>query len=688
MRPFSAALLVAALLPTGLFAQEPSGGFSCLANHPEELQRRLDATPGALERAMQAKVELDAHTQAFQRGGERSTYVIPVVMHIIHNNGPENITDAQVYDAIRVLNEDFNKLNPDWQNVHPDFLDRVGNVGIEFRLARKDPQGNCTNGITRTVSTMTYLGDYETTQLIQWPRDRYMNVWVCAVAQGAAGYTYYPIWLDDWPEADGIVILSDYVGSIGTSNAGRSRVLSHEVGHWLNLKHCWGDSNEPGDESNCFMDDEVEDTPLTQGWTSCLLSGASCGSARDNVENYMEYSYCAKMFSEGQADRMIASLTSNIAQRNNLWQSSTLQSTGVQGEGELCLAQFANDKREICVGSTIAFRDESYHSITSRTWSFPGGTPATSSAEMPSVQYDTPGVYTVTLQVGDGSTNSVVEKVDLVTVLPNPGALPPFQDGFEAGLSAEDWVVFDADGGNGFSLTDEVAYTGVRSMRLANDFAQDGLKDDLASTTYDMSEADQITISYRYAFARRFGDNDDRLRLYVSRDCGTTWSLRQQLRGSTTLSTAPNTNGNFVPNGTDQWGFAEVSNISANFHSPDFRFRFEFESNGGNNLYIDDVNINGQPVGIGSFGTADGGLQVVPNPAKEQAEILVDLEFGGPVRIEVLDALGRSTSISMDQVLPAGQQRIALPVAGLASGAYIVHMRSVSDIRTARFVLE
>ncbi len=688
MRPLSAAILVAALMPLALFAQEPADGFSCLANHPEELQRHLDATPGALERAMQAKAELDAHTLGFQRGGERSPYVIPVVMHIIHNNGPENITDAQVYDQIRILNEDFNKLNPDWQNVHPDFLDRVGDVGIEFRLARKDPQGNCTNGITRTVSPLTYVGDYETTQLIQWPRDRYMNVWICAVAQGAAGYTYYPIWLDDWPEADGIVILSDYVGSIGTSNAGRSRVLSHEVGHWLNLKHCWGDSNEPGDESNCFMDDDVADTPLTRGWTSCVLNGASCGSQRDNVENYMEYSYCDKMFTDGQADRMIASLTSSIAQRNNLWQPATLLATGVQGEGELCLAQFANDKREICAGSTISFRDESYHSITSRTWSFPGGTPATSSAEMPSVQYDTPGVYTVALQVSDGSTNSVVEKVDLVTVLPDPGAAPPFQDGFEAGLSTEEWVVFDPDGGNGFAVTDVAAYTGVRSVRLANSFAQDGRKDDLSSTTYDMSDADQITISYRYAYARRFGDNDDRLRLYVSRDCGTTWSLRQQLRGSTTLSTAPNTNGGFIPSGPEQWGFAEVSNISTNFHSPDFRFRFEFESNGGNDLYLDDVNINGQPVGLGALQATDDGLYVVPNPAKGHAEAIIDLGIGGAMDLVVLDALGRPTPIALHRVLPAGQHRIPLPIGQLAAGAYVLHMRSAALVNVARFVVE
>lgn len=682
-----------ALVLGGLVSAQSSDteqGFSCLANHPTELQWHLDGTPGALEHAMNARAQLKAHTENFQRSGERDLLVIPVVMHIIHNNGPENISDAQIYDAIRILNEDYNKQNPDWQNVHPDFLSIVGDVGIEFRLARLDPDGNCTNGITRTVSPLTNVGDFETTQLIQWPRDRYMNVWICAVAQGAAGYTYYPEWLDGWPEADGIVVLSNYVGSIGTSNYSQSRVLSHEVGHWLNLKHCWGDSNEPGDPANCFMDDEVDDTPLTQGWTYCALNGSSCGSPRDNVENYMEYSYCDKMFTEKQVDRMLAALTSPIAQRNQLWQTSNLQATGVLVDGTLCLARFSNDKREICAGSSITFNDESYHNITTRSWSFPGGTPASSTEPTPVVQYDTPGQYTVTMQVSDGSTSEVVEKQSLVSVFPRPGNSAPFSDSFEQGtaIDNERWVVFDPDGGNTFELSEEAASTGSRSVRLQNGYGSLGQKDLLSSSTFDMSGASSIVISYRYAFARRFSDNDDRLRLYVSRDCGATWSLRQQLRGSTTLSTAPDTNGEFVPSGPEQWKYAEVANISANFHSSDLRFRFEFESNGGNDLFIDDVNISGQGVGIEQFDQQSATVLVYPNPAGTQAEALVELERPMRVQLDLIDALGRRTSVLPMGVMAAGPQRIALPVHELASGAYLLQLRTERGVQSTRFVVE
>jgi PKD repeat protein len=688
MRPLSAGILVAAFMPLALHAQGPADGFSCLANDPDQLLRHLDATPGALERAQQAKAELDAHTRSFERNGTRNAYVITVVMHIIHNNGPENITDAQVYDAIRILNEDFNKQNPDWQNVHPDFLDIVGDVGIEFRLARKDPQGNCTNGITRTVSNLTSVGDFDMTQLIQWPRDRYMNVWISRVANGAAGYTYYPEWLDDWPEADGMVILADYVGSIGTSNYSRSRVLSHEVGHWLNLKHCWGDSNEPGDASNCFMDDDVDDTPLTRGWTSCVLNGASCGSTRDNVENYMEYSYCDKMFTVGQADRMIASLTSTIAQRNSLWQPGTLLATGVADAGELCLARFDNDKREICVGSSILFRDESYHNVMDRTWSFPGGTPATSTDQFPSVTYADPGTYPVTLTVSDGNNTETVEKLGLITVLPVPGQNVPFQEGFgsEATLGTN-WVVRNPDEDETFTITDAAAFSGNESIMLSNSSLSDGRKDELVSTTFDMSSASAIRITYRYAFARRNGSNDDRLRIYVSRDCGTTWSLRQQLRGSTTLASAGVVSGAFVPLDPGQWGYSELDNISASFHSSEFRVRFEFESNGGNDLYLDDININGQPVGIEAFGENTTPMRIVPNPASDHAQMEIQVEQAGPFRIEIRDALGRSVVPAMARNLSTGSQFLDLPIHQLTPGTYIVSVQMFETSRNIRFVV-
>jgi hypothetical protein len=685
------ALLATALLWAGTIQAQPETPFSCLANDPEMLAELHGNDPEELARIAQAEAELEAWTQEFALShtpGQRVTYVIPVVFHIIHDNGPENILDEQLYDAIRVLNEDFNKLNPDWPTVKPEFLDLVADVGIEFRLARKDPQGNCTNGITRTESVLTYQGNQQMKSLIQWPRSRYMNVWVAASANGAAGYTNYPSAFNNFPQADGIVLLHNYTGSIGTSDNYRSRTLTHEVGHWLNLPHVWGNSNNPGLESNCSTDDGVADTPNTVGWTSCALNGQSCGSL-DNVQNYMDYSYCSRMFTNGQATRMLAALTSSVAQRSTLWQPATLALTGVEEEPVLCEARFIQTTGTLCAGNTVTYTDVSYHGVQDRNWEFPGGTPATSTEANPTVTYTQAGTYPVTLTVSDGTSTLSTTVEQVINVLADPGATPPIMESFEdhSDLASSPWTTTGGDGG--FELTTAAAFTGDKSVWLVNNANLQGAKYNLLSATYDMSDATVINISLRYAFAPRASFNDDRLRIHVSSNCGQTWSLRKQLRAGVDLSTSGVTGGNFVPNGPGQWGYTEVSITSSSFRRSDFRLRLEFESDGGNNLYIDDININGAPVSVEELwpGGMDG-LQVLPNPVSGPAQAVYGLAEAGPVRIELLDVLGRGLGVVHEGWSAAGPQRIDLPVEGLRSGIYLLRLQHQGRNQVVRFVVE
>jgi hypothetical protein len=680
------------LFSSSLIAQA-SDPLPCKTDDLSFLESLHHNDPEELARMAAAEAELEAFTNQFIANGggaERVDYVIPVVFHIIHNNGPENISDEQVEDAIRVLNNDFNKLNTDWPGVRPEFLDLVADVGIEFRLARKDPQGNCTNGITRTVSTLTYNGDQEMKELIQWPRNKYLNVWIAASANGAAGYTYRPGSVSNWPEADGIVQLHNYTGAIGTSSPYTSRTLTHEVGHWLNLAHTWGNSNDPQLTSNCNGDDGVTDTPNTIGWTSCNLNGATCGSPLDNVENYMDYSYCSKMFTVGQRTRMLAALNAGTAQRNQLSQQSNLLATGVDGPGVLCVAQFTSTTQSVCSGATVTFNDVSYHNVTARTWSFPGGTPSESTELTAEVEYSLPGTYPVTLEVSDGTSTLTSTQTSYITVLANPGASVPVEDGFEAYDSLDDapWTVVNPDEDNGFEITEAAASTGTQSVRLLNTSSMASRFDELVSGTFDMSDVGSIRIAYRYAFALRNSSNDDRLRLYVSNNCGETWSLRQQLRGSTNLNTGGVVTGSFVPN-AGQWEYTEVANVSATYHTSDFRFKFEFESDGGNNVYLDDININGSPVGLDEVVPAQGtALTVVPNPVRGRAEAVFSLQTTGPVKMELMDVLGRQLNVLHNGTMVAGPQRMELPVGNLGSGLYFVRMTQGTDIRVVRFQME
>lgn len=667
---------------------DPAEGFTCRTHDPAEMEQLRLSDPQGWEEALRLRDELEERALHGHFDRERSTYIIPVVFHIIHDNGPENISNEQVYDAIRILNEDFNKLNPDWTSVRPAFLDIVADVGIEFRLAQLDPQGNCTNGITRTVSDLTYVGDYDMAGLIQWPRNRYMNIWVGASASGAAGYTNYPWVLNNQPQEDGIVVKHDYVGSIGTSSVGSSRVLTHEVGHWINLPHCWGNSNEPGLEENCSMDDGVADTPLTVGWTSCNLNGASCGSPLDNVENYMEYSYCAKMFTVGQGARMIAALTSNVAQRSSLWQSSNLAQTGVLNTPQLCAAAFTANDREICAGWTVTFTDASFSAITGRTWSFPGGTPSTSDQATVIVEYPEAGTFPVSLSVTDGVNELSVEEVSYITVLPDTGPAWPVTEGFEtaSGLNGPDWWVEDEEGNGSFQLTTVAAYTGNTAVRLNNTSGTNGHVDALISNVYDATGLSALTISFRYAFARRQAWNEDVLRFFTSNNCGITWSPRKTIRATDDLPTAPDQGGTFVPDGPNEWGYAEVTGFGPSNFVSNLRMKFEFTGGGGNLLYLDDININGEPLitQVVEIANTDG-LWLAPNPAQDLATLGLDGTWQGPVTVEILDALGRVVRNVPTSGQPAS---ITLPLSGLAAGVHFVRVGDAQRQSVLRMLVE
>ncbi|MFN9324985.1 MAG: M43 family zinc metalloprotease [Flavobacteriales bacterium] len=692
LRPFAFIIGLASTL--ALIGQD-GAVHPCGANDLRKLERFHHNDPAELARIEAAEAELEAFTRAFEGAPKGGTaYIIPVVFHIIHNNGPENISDEQVFDAMRVLNDDFNRLNTDWQNVNDAFLGIVANVGVEFRLARKDPQGNCTKGITRTVSTLTNDGSQTMKDLIQWPRNKYLNVWVAASADGAAGYTYRPSAVANWPAGDGIVLLHNYTGCIGTSSPSRSRTLTHEVGHWINLAHTWGNSNEPGLASNCSDDDGVSDTPNTIGWTTCNVNGATCGSPVDNVENSMEYSYCSKMFTEGQKTRMLAALNSGTAQRNQLWTANNLTATGVGIDPVLCAAEFSGTAQTICAGTTETYTDQSFHGVTSRTWDFPGGTPSSSTDAEATVTYTTPGVYQVGLTVSDGTNTLNTTANNYITVLADPGMPAPFTEGFEpmSSFPSEMWTAVNPNGDNTFVPTTAAAYSGNQSVRIINTASMSGRKDELVSSTFDMSDAEDVTISFRYAYARRSAANDDILRFYVSANCGATWSLRKTLRASNTstnvLVTAPNTTASFVPNGPDQWGYSIIDNVSTSFHSSSFRFKFELESNGGNNVYIDDININGMPVGLAeTLSNAGGALVLMPNPATDVAQAIFEATGKDRVSVDLLDVTGRLVREAFQGQLGTGQQRVEIQLGGLQGGIYFVRVVQGGRSEVARLVV-
>jgi len=250
--------------------------------------------------------EIEAHTAKWiKEKGEnsaRNIITIPVVVHVVYRTGTENISDAQIQSQIDVLNDDFRRLNSDADGTWSQAAD----VEIEFCLASVDPDGNPTSGITRTSTTVNGFGTNDAVKFASsggkdaWPSGDYLNFWVCNIGGGILGYAQFP---GGNAATDGVVNGYQYTGTIGTATApfNLGRTATHEVGHWLNLRHIWGDGG-------CGVDDFVSDTPTSDAPNyGCAAGHQSCGTT-DMVQNYMDYSDdgCMNLFTQGQKSRMQA----------------------------------------------------------------------------------------------------------------------------------------------------------------------------------------------------------------------------------------------------------------------------------------------------------------------------------------------------------------------------------------------
>jgi Pregnancy-associated plasma protein-A/FG-GAP-like repeat len=263
-----------------------------------------------------ARSGIESRARAYELGLLRSARAgitrIPVVVHVVWNTAAQNISDAQIQSQITVLNQDFRMTNADIGQVPAVWQSIRGDARIEFFLATTDPDGNPTNGITRTQTQVTSFAQAgnpvkfaATGGAAAWPADRYLNIWVCQLGGGLLGYAQFP---GGPADSDGVVILHSAFGTTGTAAApfDRGRSATHEIGHWLNLFHIWGD-----DGTGCGGSDEVSDTPNAAGpnFGRPTFPSVTCGNGPngDMFMNYMDYTDMF-MFTAGQVTRMQATL--------------------------------------------------------------------------------------------------------------------------------------------------------------------------------------------------------------------------------------------------------------------------------------------------------------------------------------------------------------------------------------------
>lgn len=698
----SSLIFIGLMSPTGAQINQEVSPCGTTEKHREfyeslSPQEKIEYDLSRAAQELEIQEYIAAHPELMSDVHDKSViYTIPVVFHIIHENGNENISNEQIENALNHMNQDFQKTNPDWQLVVDQFLPLVTDAQIEFKLAKRDNAGNCTNGITRTYTSQTSNGNANRAQIVQqahgnWPGNKYLNIFIAKDIGGAAGYTSYPAGWSSNSMNNGIHVLHNYVGSIGTGGSHGTHTLSHEVGHWLNLAHLWGHTNDPGVASNCNTDDEVADTPNTIGWTSCNLSGKTCDNELDNVENFMEYSYCSKMFTHGQKARMHAALNASSTGRKNLWSAANLIATGVNLPDEVCTADFDAVYTEVCVGSEVEFKDLSYHAPTSWEWEFPGGSPSTSTQKNPTIQYNNPGTYQVKLKVKDANNNEAfTTKTQFITVL-NHGAELPFEEGFEGSnvIGQTGWRVFNPGNNQTFAVTSDASYSGSKSIKLQNFGQPKGGEDELISQPIDLSgvaEDATVSISFKHSYRKRNASNNEKLKIYISNNCGQSWSLRDQVSGAN-LGNEIST-GAWTPSSQSDWKERVTTNVSSAYFVDNLMVKFVFEADGGNNLFIDDINITatGGSVGIEEENIFSN-LNVFPNPANDIANVTFSLHNNQDVEVELVNMMGQTIQ-RVDLSAQKGANQINLNTQDVEAGMYLVKVKTNGAQQVKRLIIQ
>lgn len=638
---------------------------------------------------------------SYFRSSNTVQYIIPVVFHVIHNYGPENISDAQIYNEIQNLNRNYQGMRTDTAAVYFTFKPIIADVQIEFRLAQLDPNGNCTNGIERIVSPLTYNAD-DASKLNPWPYNKYLNIWTISAFgsshAGAAAYAYKPG--NAPPGKDGIISLSNYVGSIGTGGPTTQYTLTHEIGHWLNLSHTWGSTNQPGVACG---DDGIADTPITEGYTNCPTPANAqiCNPPTvENFQNYMDYSYCYYMFTNGQKAAMWAALNSGVGFRNNVHTTANLLATGTDGASYVCTpAAFFDDRsvKYICEGGSILLKDMSQNLDSTGntfTWSSAGANPGSVTGQQASLTFPTAGTYDVSLTVTNSAGSDTYTASNYVIVTSGAtGASTPIVEGFETIIlpGTADWFIDnEASSSSAFETTSLTGFTGTHALRLQNHSGNTtGTKDVVVTPPFSLVNTTATKAYFRVAYANRGTGSSDVLKGFVSNDCGATWTQRY-IKTAGALQTVPTlVTNSFTPaNGaidTTQWR-QDFMNLGSFSNDPNVRLKFEFTFDTGNNLYIDDINISGV-VGLGEINIDADQLALAPNPSNGSTSLSFNLLHKNNVVITITDVLGKQVDQITKSDLTPGDYSYIINTPW-NKGVYFVQVASGEQFITKKLIVQ
>jgi hypothetical protein len=657
------------------------------------------------------KANRSKETPSTSRSNSEAVYQLPVVVHLIHQGEDIgqglNLTDEQVQEQIEILNQDFRRKNPDTLLTPNEFRSVAADTRIEFVLAKRDPEGLATTGIVRKQGSLngyrysdvgSRSDEYVLKHESQWPVDQYLNIYVTDILNGFIGYAQFPfINLEGVenpnydPFLDGVVVDYKYFGinpDTGGSFESFGRTLTHEMGHFLGLRHVWGD------QSPCEQDDFCDDTPEQSSSfnTQCPDSSSiSCGSS-DMYSNYLNYTNdaCMNIFTNCQKQRM-RTVVENSPRVNMLTQSPALQDP----------IQVANDLgiRKVIAPSSALCDNEIFPAVEVRNY----GTDVISNGEIQfllndevqqivaitsqlaplqqqiinfePITFTSSGNYNISFRVNSVNSNTDQNRAnDTVSISPIrfvAGPLP-YQNSFSsneqllhsnAEVSSLNWQLIEAP----FQTSNNTA-AGI-TFDPTN---QIGKESTFVTPVFDLSSLNSAELNFSYSYSvDQVIPTNDRFSVYVSVDCGQTYLTQDplfQASGNSLITSGS------LPQGPADWESISL-NITQFAGLPDVKFAFAGIHGSGGTLLVDSISLvssglkaydvgiselNNLPI-VSCFSSVIPTLTVRNYGFETIQSLTVDYQLG---------SINESTVETGLNLVPGAETELFFPISRLSEGEY------------------
>jgi len=639
----------------------------------EYTNSQLEQNPNLANDLLAVEAEITKASRS--KTNKRTLFTIPIVVHVVYNTERpgDNISDDQIMSQIEVLNEDYQAKNEDLNEVPNRFENLIANMDIEFCLANRDENGNFTSGVTRTETTVdefttsdNQIKRPELGGVKAWDRDKFLNIWIGRLENEILGYATPP----GFPSSiDGVVIGTRYFGKGGQYNLhlayNKGRTTTHEIGHWLGLRHTWG--NEYG----CNYDDGIEDTPISdEAYFDCpeFSEAESCGS-RDMTMNFMEYvnDDCMQMFT------LVEIL---YCEKGAFPIRVTVANLGTEDINSVRIQYTVNN------GNVFDFN---------KVISIPVGT--VEEINLSNLNLFGVNVVDIRLVEVNGGEDAINgnNTISLEVTIPEFGTLPLIER-FESGIFEQDgWIVKNPDDDE-FEWQRSTAFGAPPSGRgclVFNNFSGEednnprNTIDHLETPTFDFTNNSSVSFSFSRAYAPYDEELIDALRLSYSIDCGKNWEPFW-FRDGTGLGTHPSiSNGDPFEPSIEDWVNETIDLSTALNGQSSVQFRITNQSGWGQLLYIDNIEVSGI-VDVNTFPITKK-FTIAPNPSSTGKFLISSISTdANSYQLSIFDVAGKQ--IFSDQI-NTNKSQYQLNLNKESNGIYMLQLSNNDKSYTGRIIV-